>query len=184
MALATRSVFDWQASPDEPAIDAPTLRSRCRSWRPVTRERREGLGLDRAHAFSRNRTRLHRSERHLPESASSQKHEHDPQTSEPRAWPRLFSVDTPLQSRSCEPQGTRKNRAGASGAPALRAGGTIQSACARWRLGPLKSAERSLVATRVHASAGDAPTLAEQPRLDSNRLARTSRLSTSRKRPG
>ena len=97
---------------------------------------------------------------------------------------------TPFQRRHAAPVKELRaaehpeNRAGASGAPALRAGGTIQSACARWRLGPLESAERSLVATRVHAGAGCAPTLAEQPRLDSNRLARTNRLSTSRKRPG
>lgn len=58
-----------------------------------------GLELDRASAFSRNRTRLHQSERHLSESASSQKHEHDSRNV------RTSRAGAPFQHRRVAPSG-------------------------------------------------------------------------------
>lgn len=83
----------------------------------------EGFELDRVPALSRNRARSLRSERHLPESASSRKHEHDPRTSEPRARRRLFSAEA--LPEGCEPHSAGESEeipTGASGAPAVRAG--------------------------------------------------------------
>lgn len=68
------------------AADAPFL-ALCHSNPP------EGLELDRAREPSRNRTRLHRSERHLPESASSRKHEHDLTNARTSHARRLFSTN-------------------------------------------------------------------------------------------
>ena len=124
------------------AIDAPLLALRHPNPH-------EGLELDRAHTSSRNRTRAHRSERHLPESASSQKHEHDPRTPEPRTRRRLFSADT--LPRTGPRAAKHLNQAGASKAPVSRAGERPVSLHAR-RRGQLKPAERSLVAARRGAS--------------------------------
>lgn len=143
----------------------------------------EGFELDRVPALSRNRARSLRSERHLPESASSRKHEHNLRTSEPRARRRLFSAET--LPEGCEPHSAGKSEeipTGASGAPAVRAG--ERSSQRVKNRGQLALAERSRVAALVTPIAWWRSTCTEQPRLASNRPARTCRYSTNRERPG
>jgi hypothetical protein len=132
----------------------------------------EGLELYRGRALSRNRARSHRSGRHLPESASSRKHEHDLGTSEPRACPRLFREGVPLPEELRA--AGRPERTDASRAPALRAG---EHSSQRARTAPRPTGARR--ALRCHCpvrnGVGDAPILAQQPRFASKRIARTSR---------
>jgi hypothetical protein len=90
-----------------------------------------------------------------------------------------FQRETRCSSRSREP---REHPAKTRLTPRrclLCGPASIQPACAVRRLGQLKRAEHTRVTARVRADVGDAPTLADQPRLDSNRLARTIRLSTN-----
>jgi hypothetical protein len=106
----------------------------------------KGFELDRALTHSRNRACARRSDDHLPESASSRKHEHGPPNVRTSHGPK------PFQLRNAAREGLRaarhpENRVGAPKAPVPRADERPVSACTRHG-GQLEPAERSRVATR------------------------------------
>lgn len=105
-ASAIRSAFSRQTRSFECMTHGRRFRrqkSRC----SIPRSSAWSVELDRAPAHSRNRTRTHRSENRLPESASSQKHEHDSRASEPRTLG-AFSAPKRCPERGCEPRSTWK----------------------------------------------------------------------------
>lgn len=142
----------------------------------------EGLELDRTPAFSRNRTRMSRSERHQSESASSQKHEHDSGTSEPRAPQRLFNAVALASERL---RAAKHLRTGWHLEGAVSRAGERPASMRTWRRGQLGLAEHSPVTAELCVGAWLTRRLAaQQSRFDSSRTTRMLRPSTNRERPG